>query len=123
MKNDKEKFKKEFKARVYYFILKLVRFIDKLPKDNSSQILAKQLLRSGTSIGANYIEAQASSSKKDFINFFHHSLKSANETKFWLTLLRDIGKGDKKEAEELLKELNEIANILGSSLLTLKGRK
>jgi four helix bundle protein len=122
MKNDKEKFKKEFKARIYYFILKLVKFIDKLPKDTSSQIFAKQLLRSGTSIGANYIEAQASSSKKDFINFFHHSLKSANETKFWLALLRDLGKGDKKEAEDLIKELTEVANILGSSLLTLKGR-
>ena len=123
MKNDKEKFKKEFKARIYYFILKLVKFIDKLPKDTSSQIFAKQLLRSGTSIGANYIEAQVSSSKKDFINFFHYSLKSANETKFWLALLRDLGKGDKKEAEDLIKELTEIANILGSSLLTLKGRK
>jgi len=49
MKNDKEKFKKEFKARIYYFILRLVRFIDKLPKDTSSQIFAKQLLRSGSS--------------------------------------------------------------------------
>jgi len=123
MKNDKEKFKKEFKARIYYFILRLVRFIDKLPKDTSSQIFAKQLLRSGSSIGANYIEAQASSSKKDFINFFHHSLKSANESKFWLAILKDTGKGNKQETDELLKELSEIANILGSSILTLKGKK
>ncbi len=123
MKNDKEKFKKEFKARIYNFILKLVKFIDKLPKDNSSQIFAKQLLRSGTSIGANYIEAQASSSKRDFINFFHHSLKSANESKFWLALIRDTRKGDRGEVEKLLEELNEIANILGSSILTLKGKK
>lgn len=123
MKNDKEKFKKKFKARIYYFILRLVKFIDKLPKDTSSQIFARQIIRSSTIIGANYIEAQASSSKKDFINFFHHSLKSANESKFWLALLRDLKKGDNKEAEELLKELTEIANILGSSLLTLKGKK
>jgi len=123
MKNDKEKFKKEFKARIYNFILKLVKFIDKLPKDNSSQIFAKQLLRSGTSIGANYIEAQASSSKKDFTNFFHHSLKSANESKFWLAIVRDTEKGDRQETEKLLEELNEIANIFGSSILTLKGKK
>lgn len=123
MKNDKEKFKKEFKARIYYFIIKLVEFIDKLPKDTSSQVFAKQLLRSGTSIGANYIEAQASSSKKDFTNFFHYSLKSANESKFWLAILRDTKKGDKNEIEKLLKELNEIANILGSSILTLKNKK
>jgi len=57
MQNDREKFKKEFKTRVYRFILRLVKFIDKLPKDTSSQIFAKQILRSGTSIGANYIEA------------------------------------------------------------------
>ena len=122
MQNDREKFKKEFKTRVYRFILRLVKFIDKLPKDTSSQIFAKQILRSGTSIGANYIEAQDSSSKKDFTNFFHHSLKSANETKFWLAILRDTGKCEENEAETLLAELTEIANILGSSILTLKGR-
>lgn len=122
MKNDKEKFKKEFKARIYHFVLRLVRFVDKMPKDTSSQIFAKQLLRSGTSIGANYIEAQASSSKKDFTNFFHYALKSANETKFWLALCRDLKKGEPKAAEELLEELNGIANILASSLLTLKGK-
>jgi four helix bundle protein len=123
MKNDKEKFKTEFKARIYNFILRLVKFIDKLPKDTSSEIFARQILRSGTSIGANYIEAQAASSKKDFTNFFHHSLKSANETKFWLAILRDTGKVDRSKADELLKELEEIANILGSSILTLKGKK
>jgi four helix bundle protein len=68
-----------------------------LPKNTSSQIISKQLLRSGTSIGANYIEAQGSSSKKDFTNFFHHSLKSANESKFWLAIIRDTNKGDKKK--------------------------
>lgn len=122
MKNDKEKFKKEFKARIYHFILRLVKFADNLSKDTSSQIFAKQIIRSGTSIGANYIEAQASSSKKDFINFFHHSLKSANETKFWLAILKDTGKSDKKETEELLKELIEISNILGASIITLKNK-
>jgi four helix bundle protein len=80
-------------------------------------------LRSGTSIGANYIEAQASSSKRDFINFFHYSLKSANETKFWLALLKDSGKADPQESKRLLDTLTEIANILASSLLTLKGKK
>jgi len=123
MANDKEKFKKEFKSRIYQFILRLVKFIDTLPKDTSSQTFARQLLRSGSSIGANYIEAQAASSKKDFTNFFHHSLKSANESKFWLAILRDTDKGDKKEVEVLLQELVEIANILASSILTLKNKK
>ena len=103
--------------------MRLIKFIDKLPKDSVCQIIAKQLLRSGTSILANYIEANSASSKKDFINFFTHSLKSANESKVWLCLLRDTNKGDKKELEWLLNELIEIANVLASSILTLKGKK
>ena len=89
MENDKEKFKTEFKKRIYNWILKLIRLMDRLPRDNSSKIIGAQLIRSGTSIGANYIEAQAASSRKDFVNFLHHSLKSANESKFWIALLRD----------------------------------
>jgi four helix bundle protein len=80
-------------------------------------------LRSGTSILANYIEANSASSKKDFINFFTHSLKSANESKVWICLLRDTGKGDKKEIAWLLKELIEISNIIAASIITLKGKK
>lgn len=63
------------------------------------------------------------SSRKDFINFFTHSLKSANESKFWLALLRDSGKGDKKESDRPLKELDEIAKIITSGILTLKRKK
>lgn len=123
MQNDKEKFKTELKTRIYKWVVRLVRFLDTLSKDTMTQRMADQLLRSGASIGANYIEAQASSSKKDFINFFRYSLKSANESKFWLALLRDTSRGDRREIEELLQELIEIANILGSSILTAKGRR
>ena len=123
MQNDNPKFKKEFKKRVYHFILKLIKFVDNLTKDGSSRIIGDQLLRSGTSIGANYIEAQAASSRKDFTNFFNHSLKSANESKFWLALLRDSGKAEAKNVEMLLQELTEISNVLASSILTLKGKK
>lgn len=123
MKNDKEKFKMEFKKKLYQFTLRLLKFIDSLPKDRSTTMIADQLLRSGTSICANYVEAQASGSKKDFANFFNISLKSANESKFWLALLRDSGKADPKEVEWFLRELTEIGNVLGSSLLTLRGRR
>jgi four helix bundle protein len=123
MQNDNAKFKVEFKKRMYNWVLRLIKFIDKLPKDSVCSIMGKQLLRSGTSILANYIEANSASSKKDFINFFTYSLKSANESKVWLCLLRDTNKGDKKELEWLLNELVEIANIIASSILTLKGKK
>ncbi|HCX27625.1 MAG TPA: four helix bundle protein [Candidatus Portnoybacteria bacterium] len=123
VENDNVKFKNEFKKRLYNWVLRLIKFIDKLPKDSVGSIMGNQLLRSGTSILANYIEANSSSSRKDFINFFTHSLKSANESKVWLCLLRDTNKGDKKELEWLLEELIEIANIIASSILTLKGKR
>jgi len=123
MENDSAKFKNEFKKRLYSWVLRLIRFIDKLPKDSVCSVLGRQLLRSGTSILANYIEANSASSRKDFINFFTHSLKSANESKMWLTLLRDTNKGDQEELDWLLKELIEIANVLASSIITLKGKK
>ena len=123
MESDNAKFKNEFKKRLYNWVLRLIKFIDRLQKDSVGNVMGKQLLRSGTSILANYIEANSASSKKDFINFFTHSLKSANESKVWLTLLRDVNKGDTNEVVWLLKELIEIANILASSILTLKGKR
>lgn len=123
MENDSLKFKIEFKKRLYQWVLRLIKFIDNLPKDSVCRVLGNQLLRSGTSILANYIEAGSASSKKDFINFFTHSLKSANESKMWLALFRDSDKGNKEELKWLLNELIEISNILASSVLTLKGKK
>ena len=123
MENDSSKFKIDFKRRLYTWTLRLIKFIDTLPNDRVSDVMGKQLLRSGTSILANYIEANSASSKKDFINFFTHSLKSANESKVWLSLLRDVPRGNAKEIEILLKELIEIANVLASSILTMKGKK
>jgi four helix bundle protein len=123
MENDSVKFKNDFKKRLYCWVLRLIKFIDNLPKDSVCSVLGKQLLRSGTSVLANYIEANSASSKKDFINFFNHSLKSANESKMWLTLLRDTNKGNQEELTWLLKELIEIANVFASSILTMKGKK
>jgi four helix bundle protein len=123
MQNDKVKFKKDFKRRLYAFTLKLIEFIDKLPNDNVSKRIGDQLLRSGTSIIGNYIEGQAASSKKDFTNYFNTSLKSANESKLWLALLRDSGRAKAEDVSWFLDELDEVAKIFGSSILTLKGRK
>ena len=123
MENDRSKFKYEFKKRLYNFTLKLIEFLDKLPQDNVSKRIGDQLLRSGTSIIGNYVEGQSASSKKDFTNFFNTSLKSANESKLWLALLRDSKRAKMEEVAWLLKELDEIANIFASSLLTLKGKK
>jgi four helix bundle protein len=123
MQNDKAKFKVEFKERLYHFVLRLIKFVSTLPSNDITRVIISQLLRSGTSILANYIEARASSSKKEFTNFFQHSLKSANESSVWLMLLRDTNNGDKQEIEYLLKELEEISNMFASAILRLKGKK
>jgi len=116
--------KPDLKYRSYIYAIKIIKFIDTLnTKDYSVQAITKQLIRSATSIGANIVEAQAGSSKKDFTNFYFHSLKSANETKFWLGLLRDTNKCGKEEVSKLLQETNELSNILGASILTLKNQR
>jgi len=123
MQNQNSKFKTKLKDRAYQYSIRIIEFLDTLPKDVSSQVIVKQLLRSATSIGANIIEAQASSSKRDFTNFFTHSLKSANESMYWLGLLKDAKRIDSPQLRNLIKETLEIANILGSSVLTLKGKR
>ncbi len=123
---DRNELKKEFKVRLYKYIIRLLKFLTKLPNDPVVREIKSQLTRSGTSMGANHFEAEAASSKKDYQNFFHHGLKSANESKFWLAVLRDAGLTPdnlKNECEYLLQETKEIANILASSLLTMKGKR
>ena len=124
MQNCNSKFKIDIKRRAYAYALDTIRFVDQLTRDDLSvRVIANQLLRSATSIGANIIEAQAASSKKEFTNFLNHSLKSANESKFWLALLRDSEKAKAEVVDSLLSETKELANILASSILTLKGKR
>jgi len=122
MENENSKHKIRLKDRTYQYSIKVIEFLDNLPKDDSAQIISKQLLRSATSIGANIVEAQASSSKKDFTKYFNYSLKSANESVYWLNLLKDAKKINNSQIEYLLNETKELAKILGSSILTLKGK-
>ena len=113
----------DIKKRTYLYALDVIKFLEILPREYISQTLGKQLLRSATSVGANVVEAQASSSKKDFVNFYRYSLKSANESKFWLGLLRDSNRASMEKINPILSETNELSNILASSILTMKGRK
>jgi len=123
MQNQNLKLKTDLKHRAYQYSIKIIEFLDTLPKDVSTGIITKQLLRSATSIGANIVEAKGASSKRDFTNFFSHSLKSANESLYWLGLLRDGKKMNNPQIEYLLNETKELANMLGSSILTLKGKR
>lgn len=117
-----EGFKKQLIIRAFNLARKIIALVNKFPSKRSAWVISDQLLRAGTSIGANIIEAQAASSKRDFVNFLNHALKSANETKFWLALSRDLDKNLIEEINEILKETDELAKILGSSISTLKGK-
>lgn len=124
MQNNTEEPKRDLKKRAYLYAIRIIKFMDTLNMhDRSTDIIAKQLLRSATSIGANIIEAQAGNTKRDFTNFFSYALKSANESKFWLGLLRDSEKSPKEQTDVLLQETMELANILGASILTLKNKR
>ncbi len=117
--------RKDLKWRTYNFALRVIDLLGDLPRDYIFEVIGKQLLRSATSIGANIVEAQAGRSKRDFTNFYQIALKSCNESKFWLAIIRDKSPDDKskKLAVALIQESLELGNMLGASLLTLKGKR
>lgn len=117
-----EEFKKMLKIRAFNLARSVMKLADKFPQKRSAWIIADQLLRAATSIGANIIEAQAACSKKDFTNFLNHALKSGNETKFWLALAKHLDLKLIQESDKMLKETDELVRILGSSIATLKGK-
>ena len=98
-----------FKLRSYKFVLGVMKLIETFPNKKFYWSLADQLFRSASSIGANVTEAKASSSKREFINFYQIALRSANEVKYWLCLVKDSKCGDVKLAESLLKEAEELS--------------
>src|SRR3989344_7130213 len=113
----------DVKIRSYKFSLEIIKFVNDLPNKRAFWSIGDQLLRAVTSIGANMIEAKASSSRREFIKFYEIALKSANESVYWLNLLNDSYPELKNRCENLLIELQEICNMLGSSVLTLKGKR
>ncbi len=120
MQNYNSKFKSDLKDRCFKFSLDAIKLIDILPNKRAAWIIADQLLRSATSIGANLTEARASSSRLEFKKFYEIALKSANETIYWLELLRDSKIASSEDIEPLLIEVREISNMLGAGVIKLK---
>ena len=114
--------KLEVKYRAFYLSLKIIKFLENLSTKQSLRIINDQLIRSVTSIGANIVEAKSSASKREFLNYFQIALKSANETKYWLALLKELSVNNADKIQYFLNETTEIAKIIGSSVLTLKGK-
>lgn len=98
------------RIKTFEFACDIVKYCDSL-KENKDFVLASQLLKSGTSIGANTREAQRGVSKKDFKNKFGIALKEADETKYWLQILKATGR---EVPDEIMEKCEEIIKILVS---------
>ena len=103
--------------RCYYFSKEVILFVNGCKYDRVYTSLFDQLMRSATSVGANLVESKAGSSKKDWKNFQIIALKSANEAKYWLCLIRDTMETDKLKISELLKEADELSNIIARIII------
>ena len=116
--NDKTEFKMQMESRTRKFAVSVFQFIESLQHSPSIKVIAYQLGKSASSIGANYREANRSESKEDFIHKISIALKESSETLYWLEIIEDLGYGDEKfakikgECEELLKLMQTINRTL-----------
>jgi four helix bundle protein len=99
--------------RLFDFAIRVIEFCRKLPKGKEYDIIKTQLIKSSSSAGANYEEAQGAISKRDFINKINISLKEIREANFWLRIINGITKSE-SELTLLIKESEELKKILGS---------
>ncbi|MEK7136735.1 MAG: four helix bundle protein [Patescibacteria group bacterium] len=107
------------KEKSYLFALHIIAFYKKLIAGKEF-VLSKQLLRSGTSVGASVEEASQAQSKKDFIAKLSIALKEAHESHYWLRLLLDSGYATSSETHTLLKEVHEVISLLTAIIKTTK---
>ena len=110
----------ELKGRSKSFAIRIVNLFRSLPHSPDAQTLGKQLLRSGTSVAANYRAVCRARSQAEFIARMGIVVEEADETVFWLELLGETGVVSPTRTQELLKEANELVKIFGASLRTSK---
>jgi four helix bundle protein len=113
MQNGKVKMenKKDLKERTKIFALRIIRMYSALPKSKEARVLGKQVLRSGTSVGANYREASQGRSKAEFVAIMGDCLKELEETTYWFELLIEGGILSKNKLSILLQESKELTAI------------
>src|SRR4029079_18620231 len=110
----------ELKNRLIRFAINTVIFTKKLPKSTENLIFTKQIIRSSSSVGANYTEAIFAYSKQEFIHCLNISRKEINETIYWIELLSFANPSFEKEIKVLQSEALEILKIFVSSIKTAK---
>jgi four helix bundle protein len=108
--------RQEMVQRTKQFALRIIRLVSRLPKNDIGRIIGGQLVRSGTSIGANYREAARAATKKHFTSIMATALREADETLYWLELLAESGTVKQELLSELIDECNQIVAILCASV-------
>lgn len=104
----------DIKERTFRFGVEIVKLVLTLPRNSAGFAISGQLVRSGTSIGANVAEAQNCGTKKDFIHTLTISLKEARETEYWLKIISEVKLTDQDLVSRLMLEINELIKILTS---------
>jgi four helix bundle protein len=110
------------RERTKQFAIRIVKMFRSLPRTEEARVLGRQVLRSGTSVAANYRAVCRSRSRADFISKLAVVTEEIDETVFWLELLVDTGIVPKAKMEKLLVEANELVRIFGSSVHTARTR-
>ena len=112
-------YKSCIKERTIDFAVEIVKFVNFLKLQKIDYSLRDQLLRSGTSIGANVTEGKSSSSKKEYIRYYEIALRSGNETDYWIEVINRVYHFE-EHTKELVEELSQIRKIIGSIVVKLK---
>jgi four helix bundle protein len=115
-------FADEMKARTRAFALRIIRLVESLPKNKTSDVIGKQLLRCGTSVGANYRASCRAKSQADFIAKMGIVEEEADETIYWIELLIESGLVEKDRMINLLDEANQLVAITVTSIKTARGK-
>lgn len=113
----------ELEQRTKKFALRVIRFVADMPKSKITDVVGYQLLKSGTSIGANYREANRAESRDDFIHKIAIVEKEASETQYWLEICQEAQLGKEEDRQWLIKESGELLAIFTSIGKTTKGKR
>ena len=113
----------EFKDRTKRFALRIIKLVESLPSKRAAQVIGGQLLRAGTSVGANYRAACRAKSTADIIHKLSIVEEEADESLFWMELLVEADLMRKARLEALMVEANEILAMIVASIKTLRGRQ
>ena len=112
--------KSPLREKSYGFAIRIVRLSQQLQQDKKEYVLSKQVLRSGTSIGALIREAEFAQSRADFVSKMSIALKEANETEYWLSLLKDTSYISEEQFLDLQPDCKELIAMLASTVKTSK---